>query len=206
MNRRSLRTAVSNLFAHHSASDAPTSIPTPDILAGRAFIRGAWAGRGVSSLTVIVRRAPSELGAERTRLALLAQAGDIERGTEYHATQVIAQQLPDHLAQRPGSVVSWDIVARAAAVRTHWAAGYFRRSDLTWEVIATGSDPAELAGLVVDLANVLTAREIGEPGSNWTGGLWSLLPAEADLPFSMRLDTVFIGDLMYDLNEVAIAA
>ncbi|MDQ3442953.1 MAG: hypothetical protein M3490_05015, partial [Chloroflexota bacterium] len=122
------------------------------------------------------------LAAERTRLALLGQAGDIERGTEYHATHVIGQPLPDHLALRPGSLVSWDTVARAAAVRTSWAAGYFRRHDLTWEIIATGTRPADLARLVTNLADDLTAREITAPGQDWTGSLWTLLPTEADLP------------------------
>lgn len=206
MNRRSLLTVVSSLFPHHPAVDTPPPVLTSDVLAGRAFAATARAGTGLRYLTVIVRRAPSVLAAERTRLALLGQAGDIERGTEYHATHVIGQPLPDHLALRPGSLVSWDTVARAGAVRTSWAAGYFRRHDLTWEIIATGTRLTDLARLVIDLADDLTAREITAPGQDWTGSLWTLLPTEADLPASMRLDTVFANDRIHDLAAARTAA
>ncbi len=40
----------------------------------------------------------------------------------------------------------------------------------------------------------------------WTGGLWSLLPDESDLPGPMLLDTVFANDRIYDLRAASLAA
>ncbi|MDQ3654617.1 MAG: hypothetical protein M3457_06015 [Chloroflexota bacterium] len=211
MNRRSLLTVVSTLFGTQSPPvSAVSAAGRPlDHLAGRAFAGDAQAGSSVGYLTVIVRNASSVLAAERTRLALLAQAGDIERGLDIHATHVNGRSLPDRLAQLPGSLVTWDTVAGAAAVRTRWAAGYFRRGDLVWEIIATGAKMDDLARLVIDLADDLTSRQITGPDPSapqWTGGLWSLLPNGDDLPSPMRLDTVFAGDQVYDVGEAAIAA
>lgn len=205
MNRRSLFTVVSTLFGTHSAAAMPADGRPLDRLAGRAFASGTRIGSPFSYLTVIVRQAPSVLAAERVRLALLAQAGDIERGLDIHATRVTGQSLPDHLTHLPGSLVTWDTVAGAAAVRTRWAAGYFRRNDLTWEIIATGGETDDLARLVIALADALTVREITEPGPDWSGGLWNLLPTEANLPASVRLDTVFDNDCIYDLAASAAA-
>lgn len=211
MNRRGLLNVVSSLFGTQSSI---TSAPPPDArpldqLAGRAFVGDTQAGSPAGYLTVIVRHAPSVLAAERTRLALLAQAGDIERGLDIHATHVTGRPLPAHPAQEPGSLVTWDTVAGAAAVRTRWAAGYFRRDGLVWEIIATGAKTDGLARLVIDTATDLTARPVSGPDPidpQWTGGLWSLLPAEADLPAPMRLDTVFAGDRIYDVQATPIAA
>ncbi len=211
MNRRSLLTVVSTLFGTQSPSAPamPVDDNPLDHLAGRAFAGATRPRSPAGYLTVIVRHAPSVLAAERIRLALLAQAGDIERGMEIHATHVIGRSLPDDLARLPGSLVTWDTVARTTGVRTHWAAGYFRRDALTWEIIATGGEADALAGLVIDVADDLTSRTITVPEPDEparSGGLWSLLPNENDLPSAMRLDTVFAGDQVYDLTETAIAA
>jgi len=211
MNRRSLLTVVSTLFGTQTpAASATLTDGRPlDRLAGRVFAGDPQAGSTVSYLTFIVRNASSVLAAERTRLALLAQAGDIERGLDIHATHVTGRSLPDHLTHLPGSLVTWDTVAGAAAFRTRWAAGYFRRDGLVWEIIATGAKTDDLARLVIDLAIDLTARQVTGPdpsAPSWTGGLWSLLPTGNDLPTPMRLDTVFAGDQVYDVGEAAIAA
>lgn len=99
-------------------------------------------------------------------------------------------------------------MAGVAAFRTRWAAGYFRRNGLTWEIIATGGETDDLARLVIDVANDLTARPVTEPDPSapgWTGGLWSLLPDGDNLPSPMRLDTVFDNDCIYDLAAPAAA-
>lgn len=206
MNRRSLLTVASNLFAFHAAPAASARpVNVPEGLAGRAFTD--MAGASAAYLTVIVRRAPSALAAERTRLALLSQAGDIEPGMHVRATRVTGRALPEHLAQEPGasSLVAWDTVAESAAARTRWVAGYFRRGDLTWEIIATGTDAEALARLVTGLATDLMARDASEPSGQWTGGLWSLLPLETELPAPLRLETVFDNDRIHDLAMPAAA-
>lgn len=208
MNRRGLFTVVSSLFGTHSASAMPADGRPLDHLAGRAFASGTRIGSPFSYLTVIVRQAPLVLAAERVRLALLAQAGDIERGLDIHATRVTGQSLPDRLTHLPGSLVTWDTMAGVAAFRTRWAAGYFRRDGLTWEIIATGGETDDLAGMVIDVADDLTSRPVTEPDPSapgWTGGLWSLLPDGDDLPSPMRLDTVFDNDCIYNLAASAAA-
>ncbi len=143
---------------------------------------------------------------------LIAQAGEVDRGMDSHATHVTGYPLPRHLAQRPASVVAWDTMAGASAVRAHWAAGYVRRDGFVWEIIATGADPDALARLVIGLATTLadfTARPVTGPDPSeprFTGGLWSLLPTEFDLPAPMRLDSVFTDDGVYDAQTVPRAA
>jgi len=213
MNHRYLLTVVSSWFGPRETAANTQTTPTDwtprDILAGRAFTGGSAPDAPIRELTVIVRRSGSAIAAERSRLALLAQAGEVQKGMGIHATHVIGQSLPPHLTLLPGSLVTWDTVAGAAAFRKTWVAGYFRRGDLVWEIIVSGGEARCLAGLVIDLATDLESREMSRPDPidpEWTGGLWSLLPDEGDLPGPMLLDTVFAGDRIYDMRAAPLAA
>lgn len=121
MNHRCLLTVVSCWFGVQNTPATTQTTPTDwtprDILAGRAFTAGTSPAAPARDLTVIVRRSGSTIAAERSRLALLAQAGEVQKGMGIHATHVIGQSLPHHLALLPGSLVTWDTVAGAAAFR-----------------------------------------------------------------------------------------
>ncbi len=121
MNHRCLLSVVSSWFGVQNTP--PTTQTTPidwiprDVLAGRAFTAGSAPSAPIGDLTVIVRRSGSAIAAERSRLALLAQAGEVQKGMGIHATHVIGQSLPPHLTLLPGSLVTWDTVAGAPAFR-----------------------------------------------------------------------------------------
>lgn len=156
-------------------------------MAGRAF---AGTDASLHYLTVMAWNEASSVAAENRRLALLEDAGRTTPGMGVGVSAMRGHALPAGLDQIQGSVISW--VTTGAGGSIGWAAGYFRRGRVTWEIVVSGQDVDRLARIVMDLAIDLSRREPEIAGADRAAGsLWDLLPAVSDLGPAMTLEATF---------------
>ncbi len=153
-------------------------------MAGRAF---AGTDASLDYLTVIAWNEASSIAAENRRLALLDDAGRTSPGMGIGVFAMRGHTPPPELDGIPGSVISW--LTRGPDRASGWAAGFFRRGRVTWEIVVSGRDVDLLVRIVMDLATNLARREPAIPADG--GTLWDLLPVASDLDPPVTLETTF---------------
>lgn len=102
-------------------------------------------------------------------------------------------------------LLTWTIVAGAAAVETSFGMVVMQRDRFVWGMFAkTGQDSTSFSGLgdiITDLAVRLADRQVQreevtvDDDGLFRGGLWDLLPDEADVPAGMTLEDQRTDDL-----------
>jgi hypothetical protein len=156
-------------------------------MAGRAF---SGLDATPHYLTVIAWNERSSFAAENRRLALLEDAGRTSPGMGVNVSTVRGHALPADLDHIAGSVISW--ATTGGNLTANWAAGYFRRGRVTWEIVASGRDIERLVRVVIDPMADLSRREPLVPDAEGVAGsLWDLLPVASDFGAEMTLEATF---------------
>jgi|GEM_PF-3122359 len=141
-------------------------------------------GSGFVRIDVEILKLATEDGAERERRRRLRIPSEKLRG-EFYVVHEEGIPLPDDLAGLPGTMIRYDTVAGAAAVRATTVIGAFRQAEVIWVVVAGDNNP----DIAIDFARHIAVRvaEANASAINHEDDLLPMLPTTTDFDYDVRV-------------------
>lgn len=156
----------------------------------------------IRSLSVRVSRWADARAAEDNRLSTIDGAGSGLPEGEFYQTDPVVRVLPPDLAEIPATIIGWHTSVGVATYRAEWALLSVRRETLVWDLRIGGAEVEPVLDLAGTMAVDLVTRDI-VPSPD--GILWSLLPANDDVPDGLTLEYRMSPDGTIDAEGTPVA-